>query len=108
MSCRTRCWCGRSSQYHHFPAMCQTGTIGDFDYGNTFAAKAIHLDTRAPEAASRVVIIPNLQAETKSLRSSTLSLMEAWSMFFSLYGSAGLLPVSAFEKDILDVYGLIL
>jgi hypothetical protein len=61
----------------------------------------MHLDTNAPEEPSRVVIMPNLQEETNSLRSSTLSLMEASSRFFSLYGSAGLFPVFVFEKDIL-------
>ena len=107
MSCRTQYWCGRSGRCRRFPAnMLERNR--EFDGSNTFAAKAIHLETRAPEDPSRVVIMPNLQAETNSLRSSTLSLMEAWSMFFSLYGSSGLLPVSAFEKDILDVYSLIL
>lgn len=67
----------------------------------TFAANAMHRETRAPEASSRVVIMPNLQEVTNSLRSSTLSLIEALSMFFSLYGSASLSPVSVFEKDIL-------
>ena len=69
----------------------------------TLAANAMQRDTRAPEEPSRVVIMPNLQAEMNSLRSSTFSLMEAWSRFFSLYGSAGLSPVFAFEKDILVV-----
>lgn len=67
------------------------------------AANAMQRDTRAPEEPSRVVIMPNLQAEMNSLRSSTFSLMEASSRFFSLYGSAGLSPVFAFEKDILVV-----
>jgi hypothetical protein len=107
MSCRTRYWCGRSGRCRRFPVIVLDRN-GESDGANTFAAKAIHLETRAPEDPSRVVIMPNLQAETNSLRPSTLSLMEAWSMFFSLYGSAGLLPVSAFEKDILDVYSLIL
>jgi hypothetical protein len=69
----------------------------------TLAANAMQRDTRAPEEPSRVVIMPNLLAEMNSLRSSIFSLMEAWSRFFSLYGSAGLSPVSAFEKDILVV-----
>jgi hypothetical protein len=69
----------------------------------TLAAKAMQRDTRAPEEPSRVVIMPNLLAEMNSLRSSIFSLMEAWSRFFCLYGSAGLSPVSAFEKDILVV-----
>ncbi len=69
----------------------------------TLAANAMQRDTRAPEEPSRVVIMPNLQAEMNSPRSSTFSLMEASSRFFSLYGSAGLSPVLAFEKDILVV-----
>jgi hypothetical protein len=69
----------------------------------TLAANAMQRDTRAPEEPSRVVIMPNLLEEMNSLRSSTFSLMEAWSRFFSLYGSAGLSPVFAFEKDILLV-----
>jgi hypothetical protein len=72
------------------------------------AANAMHLDTKAPEEPSRVVIMPNLQEETNSLRSSILSLMEASSMFFSLYGSAGLSPVFVFEKDILAFVNVLL
>lgn len=73
----------------------------------TFAAKAIHLETKAPDEPSLVVIIPNLHELMNSDRSSIFSLMEVSSAFLALYGSAGLLPVSAFEKDMLVVYGLV-
>lgn len=69
----------------------------------TLAANAMHRDTSAPEDPSRVVIIPNLEVEIKSIRSSTFSLIDVLSRFFSLYGSAGLSPVFALEKDILVV-----
>jgi hypothetical protein len=69
--------------------------------GAAFATNAMHLETKAPDKLSRVVIIPNLQEETNSLRPSTFSLMETSLRFVSLYGSAGLSPVFAFEKDIL-------
>jgi hypothetical protein len=67
------------------------------------AANAMHLETSMPEASSLVVIMPNLQAEMNSLRSSTFSLMDVSSLFFALYGSAALLPVSVFEKDMLEL-----
>lgn len=50
----------------------------------TLAAKAMDLDTRAPEEPSRVVIIPNLQASAKDESSSIFSLMEASSLFLAL------------------------
>jgi hypothetical protein len=50
----------------------------------TFAANAMHLETSCPLDPSRVVIMPNLQAEMNSERSSTFSLIEASSMFFAL------------------------
>jgi hypothetical protein len=79
-----------------------------YKWGHTLAAKAIHLETNLPVVPSRVVIIPKLQFEMNSLRSSTFSLMEASSRLFCLYGSAGLLPVSVFEKlDMLCILFLI-
>lgn len=63
----------------------------------------MHLETKAPEDPSRVVIMPNLHALTNSARSSTFSLMEVSSLLTALYGSAVLEPVSVFEKDILFV-----
>ena len=65
----------------------------------TFAATAIHLELSMPEAATRVVIMPNLHDEMNSVRPSTFSDSEGSSLFFALYGSAGLLPVSVLEKD---------
>lgn len=62
----------------------------------------MHLLYKRPLCPSRVVIMPNLHAFANAARSSTFSLIEAWSKFFSLYGSAFLLPVSAFEK-LLDI-----
>ena len=49
----------------------------------TFAANAMHLETREPVEPSRVVIMPNLQAEMNSLRSSIFSLMETSSIFLA-------------------------
>jgi len=63
----------------------------------------MHLETKAPDEPSLVVIMPNLQALTNSERSSTFSWMEVSSLLVALYGSAFLEPVSAFEKDILVV-----
>ena len=63
----------------------------------------MHLETKAPDEPSLVVIMPNLQALTNSERSSTFSWMEVSSLVVALYGSAFLEPVSAFEKDILVV-----
>jgi hypothetical protein len=51
---------------------------------DTFAANAMHLETSCPLVPSRVVIMPNLQAEMNSEKSSTFSLMGASSMFFAL------------------------
>lgn len=63
----------------------------------------MHLDTKAPEEPSLVVIMPNLQALANSDRSSTFSWIVVSSLFFALYGSAFLEPVSALEKDIFGV-----
>jgi hypothetical protein len=52
----------------------------------TFAANAMHRETRVPVEPSRVVIMPNLQAEMNLLRSSTFSLMETSSMFLACDG----------------------
>jgi len=62
----------------------------------------MHLETNRPVLAIRVVIIPNLHASIKLTRSSTFSFNWGSSIFFALYGSAGLLPVSVLLKDILD------
>lgn len=70
--------------------------------GLTFPANAMHLETNRPVLAIRVVIIPNLHASIKLTRSSIFSLSWGSSTFFALYGSAGLLPVSALLNDILD------
>lgn len=63
----------------------------------------MHLETKDPDCPSLVVIMPNLQEVMNSERSSTFSLMETSSILAALYGSAGLLPVFAFEKDILGI-----
>jgi hypothetical protein len=44
----------------------------------------MHLDISAPLLESRVVIMPNLQAVTNSLRPSTFSWIVASSMFLAL------------------------
>lgn len=49
-----------------------------------------------------VVNMPNLDVDTKLTRPSIFSFREGSSKFFALYGSAGLSPVSALLKDILD------
>jgi hypothetical protein len=83
--------------FYGCPSMCLFIYLGE----HTLAAKAIHLEANLPVDPPLVVIIPNLQADTNSFRSSTFPLVDASSRF-SLYGSAGLLPTSAFEKlDIL-------
>jgi hypothetical protein len=46
--------------------------------------------------------MPNLDVATKLTRPSIFSFNGGSSRFFALYGSAGLLPVSALLKDILD------
>lgn len=67
------------------------------------AANAIARVANLLVSATSVVIKHSLVFSMKAARSCTLSLREALSTFFSLYGSAGLLPVSALEKeDILD------
>lgn len=59
----------------------------------------MHRDIRWPDFESLVVIMPNLLLFMNPLRATTFSSREASeSLFFSLYGSAGLLPVSALEK----------
>jgi hypothetical protein len=85
---------------------------------DSFAARAMHLETMRPVLESTVLIIPNLQALMKLDRSSTLSWREGSCLFFSVYlpgcqiwsrvcqdfntdGSAALEPVSALEKDML-------
>jgi len=69
-------------------------------YERTLPAIAIHLDTKAPDFPSRVVIMPNFSFETNSTRSSTLRSMLGFSEFLEVYGSASLLPVFAFVNDI--------
>ena len=68
----------------------------------------MHLEIKWPEEESRVVIMPNLELFMKPLRAATFSSREAsLSVFLLLYGSAGLLPVSALEKcwpDILECW----
>lgn len=82
----------------------------------TEAANAMHRDTNRSDPAVLVVIMPNLDDLMKPVRASTFSWRPGSSLFFALYlcslsdvrmwvaaiayGSAGLLPVSAFEKDI--------
>ena len=48
-----------------------------------------------------VVIMQNLHLSMKAVRPSTFSCNEGSSRFFCLYGSAGWLPVSVLEYDIL-------
>lgn len=65
----------------------------------TSAVTAMHRDTSFPVAWSRVVIMPNLQALTNLSRAWILSCVETVvSLFACVYGSAGLSPVSVFEK----------
>jgi hypothetical protein len=65
----------------------------------TFATKAMHLDINIPVLATLVVIMPNLHALIKLLKSLILSCKLGSSMFFSLYGSRCLPPVSALEYE---------
>jgi hypothetical protein len=51
----------------------------------TDAATAMHLETRRPESAIRVVIMPNLEDLMKALRASTFSCKPGSSLFFALY-----------------------
>lgn len=51
----------------------------------TCAAKAMHLDTRRPLSAIRVVIIPNFWYWTKLFSSSILVSTPGSSLFFALY-----------------------
>ena len=60
----------------------------------------MHLDVRRPLLPILVVIMPNLHALMKATRSSILVLRSGELAFTSLYGSAGLLPVSVLLKDI--------
>lgn len=69
----------------------------------TWAATAIHLEARRPVLSALVVIIPNLDAATKLTRPSIFSFSGGSSRFLALYGSAGLSPVSALLKDMLDL-----
>lgn len=78
--------------------------VSEGGWRTTFAASAIHLDTSNPLLSIRVVIMPNLHALMKATRSSTFSFSEVSSKFLALYGSAGLLPVSALLK-LLDIFG---
>jgi hypothetical protein len=63
----------------------------------------MHLETRRLESLVWVVIMPNLADEMKLERSSTFSEREGSSLFFAVYGSAGLLPVLALEKPPEDI-----
>ena len=58
----------------------------------------MHLETRRLESLVWVVIMPNLADEMKLERSSTFSESEGSSLFFAVYGSAGLSPVLVLEK----------
>jgi hypothetical protein len=69
----------------------------------TWAATAIHLEARRPVLSALVVIMPNLDVDTKLTRPSIFSLRGGSSRFLALYGSAGLVPVSALLKDMLDL-----
>jgi hypothetical protein len=60
----------------------------------------MHLETRRSEPLVWVVIMPNLADEMKLERSSTFSERVGSSLFFAVYGSAGLLPVLALEKSL--------
>jgi hypothetical protein len=69
----------------------------------TVAAKAMHLETRRLESLVWVVIMPNFAEEMKVERSPIFSVREGSSLFFAVYGSAGLPPVLVLEKsDIAD------
>ena len=61
----------------------------------------MHLDVSIPLLPILVVIMPNLHASINLTRSSTLAFKSGFVMLASLYGSAGLLPVSVLLKDIL-------
>lgn len=65
----------------------------------TSAARAMHRETNFPEAWSRVVIMPNLQAPTKLSSPFILSCaVTAVSLSARVYGSAGLPAVWVLEK----------
>ena len=65
----------------------------------------MHLETRSPVLPIRVVIMANLHFSMKLTRSSTFSFNSTDSLFFAVYGSAVLLPVSVLLNlsDILAV-----
>ena len=63
----------------------------------------MHLETSKPLLAILVVIIPNLHDSMKLTRSSTFSFSLGSVLLASLYGSAGLSPVSALLNDMADV-----
>lgn len=59
----------------------------------------MHLLASFPSSVC-VVIMQNLHLSTKWAKSSTFSFSDGSWMFFAVYGSAGLLPVSVLLKDI--------
>jgi hypothetical protein len=63
----------------------------------------MHLLAMSLELAFQVVIIPNLQEETKALSVSTFSSRGGSSLFFALYGSAGASPVEALLNPLEDM-----
>lgn len=63
----------------------------------------MHLETKSPLDAIRVIIMANLHLSMNVTRSSTDSFSEVSFLFFDLYGSAGLSPVSALLNDMLVV-----
>lgn len=71
------------------------------DVEHTVAATAMARETSLSLVASWVVIMPNLQEAMNLARASTFSCREGGvsSLFASVYGSAGLLPVSVLEKE---------
>ena len=64
----------------------------------TFAARAMHL-LASISSLVLVVIMQNLHLSMKFARSWTFSCSDGSCKFFSMYGSAGLLPVSVLEKE---------
>ena len=56
-----------------------------FEYGRTFAARAIQREVSRPLLPMRVVIMPNLQADMKFSRSSTFSLSSGSFLLAALY-----------------------
>lgn len=76
---------------------------GKVRLAHTFAANAMQRETSSPLLSIRVVIMHNLVLSTKETRSSTFSLSDGCSMFFWVYGSAALEPVSVLLNDILGL-----